>query len=46
MVNLSLQGSMAVGKTTALRLIEKHDSTIHISHEKINRLLMKSGIEN
>lgn len=34
MVNLSLQGSMAVGKTTALRFIEKHDSTIHISYEK------------
>ena len=34
MINLSLQGSMAVGKTTALRLIEKHDSTIHISYEK------------
>lgn len=39
MLTLSLQGSMAVGKTTALHRIEKHDSTIYISYEKNNHVI-------
>lgn len=30
---ISIQGSMAIGKTITLRFIEKYSSTIHVSYE-------------